>query len=531
MEEDVKGISDYLEILNRHKKLVIYPAIFLILVSGAIALSLPATYKSSGLILIESQEIPNDLVRSTVTSYADQRIAVIKQKLMTTSRIMDIVKRHNLYVEERQKSPPSAIVNYFKANMFIDMVSADVTDPRSGRAKRANIAFNVSFMDKSPTTAQVVANELTTQFLSENVKTRTARAQETEVFLKEEANKFKREIQLLEKNIADFKETYNDSLPELLPYNLSMVESIQKELVDGQNEIMDLKEQVILMNIELANLDGLMPSPGMQQQPTTAVQQLALAKSEYTTLQGKYSDNHPDVKRLKRQIESLELEVEQSVNTNDATPTQYRSPLYLKIQSNIKSSEREINRLLVAKKELKEKLALFEKRVADTHQVKRAYDDLIRDYDNNMAKYQELKSKELQAQLAKNLESENKGESFTLIEPPRVPGKPEKPNRPKIFVLGVAGSIAVGVGLALLFEFLVGGVRGYDKIRKITGTAPLVVIPILTVKGEHIVKTSNPYTKIYWLLGAIVVLVIGVHFFVMDLEILWFKVLRKISLL
>ena len=189
------------------------------------------------------------------------------------------------------------------------------------------------------------------------------------------------------------------------------------------------------MNIELANLDALMPSPGMQQQPTTAVQQLALAKSEYTTLQGKYSDNHPDVKRLKRQIDSLELEVEQSVNTNDATPTQYRSPLYLKIQSNIKSSEREINRLLVAKKELKEKLALFEKRVADTHQVKRAYDDLIRDYDNNMAKYQELKSKELQAQLAKNLESENKGESFTLIEPPRVPGKPEKPNRPKILSL------------------------------------------------------------------------------------------------
>lgn len=529
MEENVKGISDYIEILNRHKKLVIYPAIFFTLVSAAIAFSLPATYKSSGLILIESQEIPDDLVRSTVTSYADQRIAVIKQKLMTTTRIMDIVKRHNLYNEERQKSPPSVIVNYFKENMFIDMVSANVTDPRSGRAKRANIAFNVSFMDKNPTTAQVVANELTTQFLSENVKTRTARAKDTEGFLKEEANKFKRKIQLLEKNIAEFKETYNDSLPELLPYNLSMVESIQKELVDSQNELIDLKEQIILMNIELANLDALMPSTGMQQ-PATPVQQLAIAKGEYTALQGKYSENHPDIKRLKRQIENLELDVKKSVN-KDAPSIQYRSPLSLKIQSTIKSSEREINRILSAKTELKQKLALFEKRVADTHQVKRAYDDLIRDYDNNQAKYKELKAKELQAELAKNLESENKGESFTLIEPPRVPSKPEKPNRPKIFILGVATSIALGIGFALLFELLIGGVRGYDEIKRVTGSAPLVVVPMLTVKGEHILKTTNHYTKLLWLLGAVVIIVIGVHFFVMDLEILWFKVLRKISLL
>lgn len=530
MEEEVKGISDYLEILNRHKKLVIYPAIFLILVSAATALLLPATYKSSGLILIESQEIPNDLVRSTVTSYADQRIAVIKQKLMTTTRIMDIVKRHNLYPEERQKSPPSVIVSHFQENMFIDMVSADVTDPRSGRAKRANIAFNVSFMDKNPRTAQVVANELTTQFLNENVKTRTARAKETEGFLKDEANKLKRKIQLLEQNIADFKDTYNNSLPELLPYNLSMVESIQKELVDGQNQLIDLKEQIITMNLELANLDALMPSSGLQQ-PATAAQQLAMAKAEYATLQGKYSENHPDIKRLKRQIESLELDAKNSVEKGGASSTQYRSPLSLKIKSNIKSSEREINRLLSAKKELKQKLALYEKRVVDTHQVKRAYEDLIRDYDNNQAKYQELKSKELQAELAKNLESENKGESFTLIEPPRVPSKPEKPNRPKIFILGVVASIAVGVGLALLFELLVGGVRGYDEMKRVTGSAPLVVVPMLTVKGENVVKTTSRYTKLYWLIGAVVIVVLGVHFFVMDLEILWFKVLRKISLL
>jgi len=529
MEEEVKGIGDYIDILKRHKKLVIYPAIFFIVLTAAVAILLPATYKSSGLILIESQEIPNDLVRSTVTSYADQRIAVIKQKLMTTAKVMAIVRKYNLYPEDRQKSPPSAIVEMFRQSMFVDMVEANVTDPRSGRSRRASIAFNVSFMDKNPRVAQQVANELVTEFLNENVKTRTARATETKGFLKEEGDKFQRKIQLLEKKIANFKDEFNDSLPELLPYNLSMVESLQKELVQGQNQILILKDQIMTMSLELASLDALLPTMGSQR-PTTAAQQLALAKNEYAALQSKYSESHPDIKRLKRQIESLEQELG-TTSDSTAISSSNKSPLFLKINSKIDASEREVKRLFNRKKDINKKLSLYEKRVAETHQVKRAYDDLIRDYENNLAKYKELRAKELQAELAQNLEAENKGESFTLIEPPLVPSKPEKPNRPKIFIMGVVASIGLGVGLAILFDMLVGGVRGYNQISRVLGANPLVVVPVLTIKEDKKPKLNSNYIRIYWLIALAVVAVVSFHFLIMDLEIFWFKLLRKISLL
>ena len=528
MEEEVKGISDYLEILNRHKKLILYPALLLTLVSVAVALLLPATYKSSGLILIESQEIPRDLVRSTVTSYADQRIAIIKQKLLTQSRIMEIVNKYNLYPNEVSKSTNTAIVELFRTHMSVDMVRADVTDPNSGRSKRASIAFKVSFMDKSPKTAQNVANELTTQFLDENVKTRTARAAETRGFLKEEGDKFEEKIQLLEKKIADFKETYSESLPELLPYNLSMVEKLQEELVEGQNQMMILKDQIVTMSMELANFNALMPAFD-QQQPATASQKLMQAEAEYATLMGKYSDNHPDVKRIKRQIESLKKELGEE--PDGSVKSNYKPPLYVKIESRINSAEREVKRLLDRKKEIKDKLALFEKRVAETHQVKRAYEDLIRDYENNTAKYKELRAKELQAELAKNLEAENKGESFTLIEPPLIPAKPEKPNRPKIMAMGIIASIGFGIGLALLYEFLVGGVRGYNEISRVTGSAPLVVVPMLNVSEKELNRTTSRYTKLYWLIGVGLLLLVGFHYLIMDFETLWSKLLRKISLL
>ena len=593
MEEEVKGLADYLDIIRRRKYWVIIPAFILTVVSVSVAYLLSPTYKSEGLILIESQEIPNDLVKSTVTSYADQRIEVIKQRIMTTERVMGIVNKYNLYSESRQKMPPSEIVEIFRENIEITMVNANVTDPRSGRAQRASIAFKVSFMDKSPEVAQQVANELVTQFLNENVRNRTGKAAETKDFLEEEANKFQRKIQLLEKKIAEFKDEYSDSLPELLEYNLSMVERLQQELADNQNQVMVLQDQILTMNLELANLPAYLegsPQVSSGVKPTTTEQQLQLAKAEYSKLSAKYSSNHPDVVQLKRQIESLQSDLgidesevdnlttqltqaEENLNTllqrysanhpdvkamkgqvellnkkltaakvkqkntgnvvSKSTQNDNRqiNPIYLQIKSKVDSSEREIVRLRNRKTEVTEKLADYEKRVFQTHQVERAYEDLTRDHDNNLAKYKELRAKQLEAELGQNLESENKGESFTLIEPPQIPNKAEKPNRPKIMALGSAASVGVGLALALLIEIIQGGVRGYNEITRIIGQAPLVVIPMITTLKDDKVKSVSRKYFLFWGILLFVVLVIFIHFFVMDLEVLWFKIMRKVTLL
>jgi len=535
MEEDVKGVGDYWGIIRRHHKLVIYPALFLMVVVVAIAFILPATYKSSGLILIESQEIPNDLVRTTITSYADQRIEVIKQKLMTTNKVMEIVNKYKLYSEHRQKSSVSIIVEMFRENMSVDMVEANVKDSRSGRSRRANIAFNVSFMDQSPQVAQKVTNELVTAFLNENIRTRTARATETKTFLEEEGDKLQRKIQLLEKKIAEFKDEFSDSLPELLPYNLSMVESLQQELVQNQNKIMMLEEQSMTMSLELESLDALYPKLSSQQ-PASAAQQLLQARDEYKNLQGKYSPNHPDLKRLKREVERLENEFSEAEGDDFGSRVKLnaKSPLFVKIQSKVYSVEREIKRLSIYQDDVIEKLASYEKRVVETHQVQRAYKDLTRDYDSNLAKYNELRAKQMQAELAENLESENKGENFTLIEPPLISSIPEKPNRKKIVLIGFVFAIGFGFACALLFEMFVGGVRGYDQISRVVKGAPLVVIPVILTSEDHVRKVSSRIQldeRVYVMIVIGLVLVFGIHFLLMDLEVLWFKVLRKISLL
>jgi len=591
-EEDVKGLGDYLDIIRRHKYLVIIPALILIVISVAVAYLLPSTYKSEGLILIEAQEIPSDLIRSTVTSYADQRIEVIKQRIMTTAKVMDIVKKYNIYPALHKKSSPSKIVALFRENIEVNMVSANVTDPRSGRSKRASIAFNVSFMDTSPVLAQKVANELVTEFLNENVRTRTERATETKAFLEEEGDKFQRKVQLLEKKIAEFKDEYSDSLPELLEYNLSMSERLQDELATNQNQVMVLKDQILTMSLELTNLHVYMEAgrPTLtEKKASTSEEQLQQAKADYSRLQTKYSPNHPDVMQLQRQIEALERELgvdsseketitlalkqaqEQlqqlnqryvdghpdvkSLNSRVQSLTlqleqvksesenggmaeelisqtkQRMNPIYLQINSKIDSSEREIVRLRARQKEVQDKLTTFEQRIVQTHQVQRAYDDLTRDHANNLAKYKELRAKQLEAELAQNLESENKGESFTLIEPPQVPNKAEKPNRPKILAMGVVASFSVGIGLALLMEMLTGGVRGYNEITRVVRHAPLVVVPVITTMQDMTSQRSSRRRLVFFIVILLSLLTFCFHLWVMDLEVLWFKILRKVSLL
>lgn len=590
MEEEVKGIADYLDIIRRRKYWVIFPALILMIATVAVAYLLPKAYKSEGLILIESQEIPSDLIKSTVTSYADQRIQVIKQRIMTTAKVMAIVNKYNLYPESRKKTPPSEIVAMFREAIAVTMVDANVTDPRSGRTGMASIAFRVSFIDESAVVAQQVANELVTEFLNENVQTRTNRAAETKKFLQEEANKFEQKVQVLEKKIAEFKDEYSGSLPELLEYNLSAVERLQEELTGNQNQIMVLQDQILTMNLELANLPAYVDdlrqlNPGLK--PTTSEQQLQLAKVEYSKLSAKYSSSHPDVIQLKRQIESLQTELgidgsevddlttqleqaEQNVtelsqrysashpdvksakaqidllqkklatakakqskagNTPAVKDTRQINPIYLQIKSKVDSSEREIVRIRNRQGEVTDKLADFEKRVYQTHQVQRAYDDLTRDHANNLAKYKELRAKQLEAELGQNLESENKGESFTLIEPPQVSNKAEKPNRPKIMALGFMASIAVGLGLALLIEMVKGGARGYAEITRIVGKAPLVVVPIISTLYEEKTKKTIKIRIVFWGILLLLLMVIGFHFFVMDLEVLWFKIIRKVTLL
>ncbi len=523
-EGEVKSIADYLQIVRRRKYLIIIPILLLLILSVVVALILPPVYRSEATVLIEQQHIPTDLVQSTVVSLAEERIRQIEQKIMTINNVNKIIEKYALYADQRAELSDTELAEEFRASSELTLVSADVIS--GGRGQKATLAFKVSFSHKSPEIAQKVTSEIVTLYLDENIKNRTARALETTVFLDEEAGKFKLEIQKIENQIAEYKQKYSDSLPELLSVNVASINRVENELQQLSLQEKMLNERRISLRTQLA-----ITSPtalNFDSSQSTEPDTLAALEAQLQFLLNKYSAKHPDIIAIQRKIDNFDKSTDSSpvAEMGDIT-----NPVYLQLKSEMDIAAIELQNILSQREKLQAVLEQLEVRVSQTHQVERGYYDLMRDLENHRAKYQELKSKALEARLSQTLEEEQKAEKFSLLEPARVPTKPEKPNRLKILMMGFALSVGVGFGAGFGAEILDGSIRGYRALEHITGVEPLVVIPY--IENQQDLQRSRKNKRNFIIITVVLIIgsILAVHFLYKPLDLLWFKVWYRISLL
>ncbi len=580
--EEIKGLGDYLSILGRRKKQLIIPVILILMASALLAFGLPSIYQSKATILIEQQEIPSDLVRSTVTSYAGERIQMISQRVMTTDNLSKIINSYGLYKEERKSTSMSMLVERMRKEINLEMISADVVDPRSGRPTTATIAFTLSFNNESPRTSQKVTSELVSLFLNANLERRTKSAVETTGFLATESAKLEQKVAELETNLAAFKERNINNLPELQQLNIQLMERAERELKDVAQQVRALEERKVYLTSELAQIspntemisaDGrrilgpkdrlkvmqseyvtlasrysathpdlinmkkeiaaLRKEVGVTDQAAEFRLQIKDLKTQMASMRDRYSSKHPDVKKVQRNLVKAQAALKQALKVRkqeerdaDIEPD---NPVYIQLRTQLKAAEGELKSLHILRGELKQKLDDFEARLIKSPQVEREYRDLTRDYDNAMGKYKEVKAKQLEAELAEALERENKGERFSLIEPPLLPEKPSKPNRLAILFLGFIFSLAGGVGTVAVAEAMSDAIRDTRSLMRVIGEPPLITIPYIEVEAERKKKVAIRRRFIVAVLIAGISSIVIFHFLIMPLDVLWYVVMRRLG--
>ena len=260
--ESGKTLGDYLGIVRRRKKLML--AVFVVLFAAAVvvALVLPPVYRSSATILIKEQEIPQEFVRSTVTSFADERIQVISQQVMTRATLLDLVDKYGLYGKARQRETSEDILDMMRRDIKLTPISAEVTDRRTGSPVKSTIAFTLSYDSESAANAQKIANELTTLYLNENVKNRQQKAAETTSFLDEELSRASQHISELEQQISDFKKANQERLPDLAATNQVGSERASVEIERLEREIVFMEERKMSLQTQLAETKPSAPIAG-----------------------------------------------------------------------------------------------------------------------------------------------------------------------------------------------------------------------------------------------------------------------------
>jgi succinoglycan biosynthesis transport protein ExoP len=546
--------------------------------SVSMGMLLPATYRSTATILIEQQEIPQELVRSVITSFADQRVQVISQRVMTTQNLLALIDRYQLYPDMRQKVAREVLLDKMRGDIGMHMISADVIDPRSGRPTQATIAFSVSYQSRSPDLALKVANDLTSLYLNENLTSRTQLGQQTAAFFSEESARQAGHIADLDKSLTAFKEKHRNDLPELVQLNLQTMERTELELHDAENKVDALDSQRVLLEAQLAQLnptsqvfsdtgqrvmgpedrlkvlksqlasykarfapghpdivaaerevEGLEKLVKSDDDTGDRLRQLDEAKAQLARAREKDSPEHPDVVRLQHTVDSLESAVgaAAAVGKKREATTHSDNPVYIQVKGQLDAVAVDRDSAVKRRDALRAKFDDYERRMAHSPEVEREFHSMSRELETAQLEYKEILAKQTEAQVSENLESERKGERFTMIEPPQMPEKPISPNRTLIVILGLLLSVGLGVGAAAAHESFDASVRGPNDIRQLLQVPALASIPVI-VTAEDRVRRKR-LTRYSWGAGVVAVILLGVtvHLFVRPLDVVWLSVLRR----
>ena len=520
------NLSDYLSILKRRWLQMLAVFITILVAAVITALVLPPLYQSTGTILIESQHIPDDVVKATVTSYADERIEVIKQRVMTRDNLYRIIQKYNLYQKKIESETTSTIIDDMRKSISVILLNADV---QNNRGVSATIAFKVGFEYEKPEFAHKVANEIVTLFLDENVKARTERATETTEFLSQEVETLKKDLENVENKVAAFKQENSKSLPEHMDMHMNMLQRAEQDIKEVDRDYKSTQEELRYLDVELASSKAGVKVGANGEVTQTPISELEKAKAELERGLVLYKDTHPTVRALKRRIETLEKLGDKPVEVKSKKEDLASDLVIAKVQAQIDAAKIRLSSLSQQKKSLESKVDNLQGQVTQSPQVERGLFTLMRDYDNAKSKYEEVKSKQINAKIAENLEQENKAERFSMLEPPFFPDKPIKPNRKKIIALGLAAGLAAALGFAVLMESLDARVRGADSLASLLNMRPLVVIPHISTNIEVKRKRSfKRYLLIFSLLG-IILLLLGVHFLIMPLDLLMIKLMVRFA--
>jgi succinoglycan biosynthesis transport protein ExoP len=518
MEPSTMTMDDYFRIVKRRKWSLILPAVFIFSTAAIVALALPSIYKSTATILIEEQDIPVDYVKASVTSYAEERLQSIQQRITSSSRLLDMINKFNLYPELKERWTSEKIVSKMRDDIILEPISSDVIDRRTGRPSEVTIAFTLSYEGKSPQVVHRIANTLATMFLEENLRVREKQVTETSDFLEQEMRRVKAVLTELDAKMAVFKKAHINELPDLLQVNMQSYNNIEN-IIDRLNEqLRSLKEREGYLQTQLASIPR-----GVDQN------RLAELKAQLAHISARYTDKHPDVIKTKTEIAEFEKQRNNPTQSSVQTDIPPDNPAYITLASQLSSTQADIVSVKKQIQEANETATKYSIRIANTPNVEEAYKSILIERNNTQAKYDDLMRKHMEAQVAQGLEKEQKGERFTLVDPARLPEKSDKPNRLAIMLIGMVLGIGAGVGWASFREFTDPSIRDSESLVMATSFPVLASIPEILTEEDIQRKKKNQRFIIIALILGVVASVVAFHFLVMDLNVFWEKLMGKIS--
>lgn len=423
---------------------------------AAVLLHEPA-YRSSATLLIDSQQVPVALVAAPSASMTDERIAKIRQQVTSRENLTKIVEAEHLYARIRKHRTQDEVLGIMRSAIGIDLVGA--VGP--GRAPGQTIALTLSFTYSDPAVAQAVDARLVASFIAEDQRLRTAQASGTAAFLLRRANELRDRLVEIEAKRRDIQARYLGALPDQIAITAQSSAALRAEI----SRIDSVSQGILQQN-------GLLAARSQEvvALPDPNADSVRRAEDKLDQLRAVYSDEYPDVVAARTALERQRAIPRRAPRAAPGAGI---------IRAEIAAGRGQVGMLAQRRSQLVAELGNMDRLAALAPQAAYEMNNLERDYENLQRQYREIREKQLEAQIATNLQKEGKGERFAVVDSPSFPTGSGGLGSAQTIAMGILGGLGLGLALIVIWELLAGSVQGASGVLRYTGAAPLAVIPVL----------------------------------------------------
>jgi polysaccharide chain length determinant protein (PEP-CTERM system associated) len=494
MTERELTLADYLAMLRRRWMLIVVLA----LVGGPVAYGvsrfLPNRYKSQTLVLVERPSVPEKIVASLDNEDLTQRLSSMQQQILSRSRLEPIINQFGLYSSDVSKIPMEDLVGRLQKAIEVTPIL-----PMAETQSRQLPGFYVNVTMSNARTAQQVCTAVTSMFIEENLRLRQQHSEDTTQFLVGQLAEAKANLDEQDAKLAAFKSHYLGSLPDQEQMNLNLLSNMTSQLDAATQALARAQQDKSFAESMLSQQIAAWQATQTGRSPETLEQQLAALQTQLATLQSRYTDDYPDVIKVKNDIAALKKQIAASDNQKagvDASKTQ-KNTLEPSQIAQLRAQVHNLD-LVIAEKareqeQIKQQIKLYQERVQSSPAVEQQFKELTRGYQTALDSYNELQKKRDQSAMAAELERKQQGEQFRVLDPANLPDKPSFPNRPLFAAGGLGGGFALGLVIAFLLEMKDSSLKTERDVEFALRLPVLAMIPeIEPALAENTMRKEEP---------------------------------------
>jgi polysaccharide chain length determinant protein (PEP-CTERM system associated) len=487
-------------ILRKRKWLIIGPAFLFTVTAIWVSLALPDRYRSSTLILVVPQRVPENYVRPAISETIEQRLLSISPQILSESRLERIINELDLYPEQRKQETRESVIADMRGDITVDIIKGDL--------------FRVTYEGDSPYKVMQVTQRLASLFVEENLKDRERLAVGTNQFLEQQVEEVRKRLEELETRAREYRERHAGQLPSQMPANLQMLQSstlqlqaLEDSLARDRERRLDLEHS--LNELRVLDATAKQSATETQAEPKVAVVappvipetgagpaasipvgpgQLQAAKQELARLELRYKPSHPDIIRLKSLIAEISGSAGASTEPNGEgtrDPAAVSREMRInQLAAQLNALNNEMARKTAEQTRLTEVVADYRGRVESEPALESEFIAITRDYDTQRELYRTLLAKKGESGISANLERQQVSQQFRTLDAARLPELPSGPNRPLLNLIAAVMGIGLGLGLTIVLELRDQSFRTGAEIAGVLAVPVLAMVPAMVGRYE-----------------------------------------------